>query len=159
MITNPFVCCTCEKQCKLTARLRDELPRSASRLCISFRFHLVFALKVIHDPIQIIFRGTVRAVRELRLAVKREGPMLDVQINKSQWKKPVCITFGEAGEQLVKGPHDALALMTEQWPFIRGAEFVRARSLCRAALDGRKTVEEARIQFEQAIGEARVSSN
>ncbi len=85
--------------------------------------------------------------------------MLDVQISKSQWNKPVCVTVGDTGEQLVKGPHDALALMTEKWPFIRGAEFVRARSLCRAALDGRKTVEEARVQFEQAINEARIQAN
>ncbi|MGF9565238.1 DUF982 domain-containing protein [Neorhizobium sp. JUb45] len=85
--------------------------------------------------------------------------MLDVQISKSQWNKPVCVAVGEADEQLVKGPHDALALMTEKWPFLRGAEFVRARSLCRAALDGRRTVEEARIQFEQAVSEARAHSN
>jgi len=85
--------------------------------------------------------------------------MLDIDISKSQWNKPVCVARDNAHEQLVKGPHDALALMTEGWPFLRGAEFVRARSLCRAALDGRRTVEEARIQFEQAVSEARVHSN
>lgn len=81
--------------------------------------------------------------------------MLDVQTSGAQWKRPVCVTLGEKGDQLIKGPHDALALMTERWPFLRGVQFVRARSFCRAALDGRRTVEEARVQFEQAIIEER----
>ncbi|MGE7370234.1 DUF982 domain-containing protein [Neorhizobium sp. NPDC001467] len=79
--------------------------------------------------------------------------MLNVQ-TKSQWNKPVCIAVGNSDEQIVRGPHDALALMMEHWPFPRGMEFVRARSYCRAALDGRRSVEEARIQFEQATREA-----
>lgn len=82
--------------------------------------------------------------------------MLDVQAGNSQWKSPVCVALGEKGEQMVRGPHDALALMTEKWPFLRGVQFVRARSFCRAALDGRKSVEEARAQFEQAIGETQI---
>lgn len=85
--------------------------------------------------------------------------MLDVQISKSQWNEPVRVVLGESDQQLVKGPHDALAMMTEQWPFLRGVEFVRARSLCRAALDGRKTIEEARIQFEQAVGGVTARTN
>lgn len=84
--------------------------------------------------------------------------MLEVQ-TKSQWNTPVCVAVGKADAQMVKGPHDALAMMTEQWPFLRGVEFVRARSLCRAALDGRRSVEEARIQFEQAVNKAGTSSN
>lgn len=85
--------------------------------------------------------------------------MLEVQISESQWKKPVCVALGDTGEQMVKGPHDALALMTDEWPYLRGAEFVRARSFCRAALDGRRTVEEARIQFEQAVVGTQITSS
>ncbi len=84
--------------------------------------------------------------------------MLEVQA-KSQWTTPVCVAVGNTDKQMIKGPHDALAMMTEQWPFSRGMEFVRARSVCRAALDGRKTVEEARVQFEHAVNDVPIHSS
>lgn len=84
--------------------------------------------------------------------------MLDAQV-KSKWNKPVCVMFAQTGMQMVNGPYDALALLTDKWPDMRGMSFVRARSTCRAALDGRKTFEEARLQFERAVSEAQAHLN
>jgi hypothetical protein len=39
---------------------------------------------------------------------------------------------------------------------MRGLKYLRARSVCRAALDGRKTVEEARAEFMAAAEEAKL---
>ncbi|WP_244530404.1 DUF982 domain-containing protein [Rhizobium sp. NFR07] len=45
--------------------------------------------------------------------------------------------------------------MTEDWPAAQDLDFVRARSACRKAIAGHKTVDEARIAFEAAAAEAR----
>lgn len=75
-------------------------------------------------------------------------------MNKIVWTKPVEISVDQANKDVVAGPRDALTLLTENWPHTRGLMFVRARSACRAALDGRKTLEEARRCFEEAVSEA-----
>ena len=72
----------------------------------------------------------------------------------TSWEKPVHVTFDHLGTKDVRSPFEALALLTGNWPNMQGPEFVRARSVCRAALDGRKSPEEARQQFEQAVSEA-----
>lgn len=71
------------------------------------------------------------------------------------WTEPVEVNFDMNSKNLIVGPFDALALLTEKWPEKRGLNFVRARSACRAALDGRKTPEEARKCFEDAVSEAK----
>lgn len=72
------------------------------------------------------------------------------------WTEPVEVDLDKADKDVIAGPFDALALLTENWPHMRGLTFVRARSACRAALDGRKTPEEARRCFEDAVSEARL---
>jgi hypothetical protein len=74
----------------------------------------------------------------------------------TSWEKPVNVTFGHHGTECVKSPFEALALLMDRWPDMRGPQFVRARSCCRAALDGRRTPEEARRQFEEAVSEAKL---
>jgi hypothetical protein len=64
------------------------------------------------------------------------------------------LSFAETGAQLVSGPFEALVHMTDHWPDRGGLQFVRARSACRAAIDGRKSLEHARLEFEQAAKEA-----
>ncbi|KQO79074.1 DUF982 domain-containing protein [Rhizobium sp. Leaf262] len=71
------------------------------------------------------------------------------------WTEPVEVNFDKTTKDIIAGPFDALALLTENWPHTRGLNFVRARSACRAALDGRKTPEEARKCFEDAVSEAK----
>ncbi|AXV15241.1 DUF982 domain-containing protein [Neorhizobium sp. SOG26] len=78
---------------------------------------------------------------------------------QASWEKPVRVAFAHIGTQVVNGPFEALALLTDRWPDMRGPNFVRARSACRAALDGRRTPEEARLQFEQAVSEAQSHLN
>ncbi len=78
---------------------------------------------------------------------------------QASWQKPVQVAFGSLGTEMINGPFEALAVLTDRWPDMRGPHFVRARSLCRAALDGRKTPEEARQQFEQAVSEAQLHVN
>lgn len=77
----------------------------------------------------------------------------------AHWQKPVQVTFGNLGTEAVSSPSEALAVLAERWPDLKGPHFVKARSVCRAALDGRKTPEEARQQFEQAVSEAQMHVN
>jgi hypothetical protein len=77
----------------------------------------------------------------------------------SNWETPVEVHMDKAGHSTVIGPFDALTLLTEKWPEDRGLNFVRARSACRAALDGRKTPEEARKCFEDAVSEAKLQAH
>jgi hypothetical protein len=72
----------------------------------------------------------------------------------ARWNEPVEISF-PSGSHKVSGPFEALAHMTENWPAAQGLDFVRARSACRGAIAGHKTVDEARIAFEAAASEAR----
>ena len=72
----------------------------------------------------------------------------------TKWTEPVEVSFDTSTRNVVSGPFDALELLTDNWPHVRGLTFVRARSACRAALDGRKTPEEARRCFEDAVSEA-----
>ncbi|MES5098191.1 DUF982 domain-containing protein [Agrobacterium sp. BA1120] len=76
-------------------------------------------------------------------------------MKQTVWTEPVEVNFDTSTRNIIAGPFDALALLTENWPHTRGLTFVRARSACRAALDGRKTPEEARRCFEDAVSEAR----
>jgi hypothetical protein len=47
--------------------------------------------------------------------------------------------------------------MADLWPNSRGLQYLKARSACRAALDGRKSVEEARTEFLAAAEEAKLN--
>ncbi|TNM62934.1 DUF982 domain-containing protein [Aliirhizobium smilacinae] len=73
----------------------------------------------------------------------------------SRWNKPVEISLPATGSHQVLGPFEALTYLTENWPAGQGLTFVKARSACRGALAGHKTVDEARIAFEAAASEAR----
>lgn len=75
------------------------------------------------------------------------------------WQKPVRVAFGPLGTEVINSPFEALILLTDRWPDMRGPHFVRARSVCRAALDGRRSPEEARLHFEQAVSEAQLHLN
>lgn len=76
-------------------------------------------------------------------------------MKQTVWTEPVEVNFDMSTRNIISGPFDALALLTENWPHTRGLTFVRARSACRAALDGRKSAEEARKCFEDAVYEAK----
>ncbi|MBB3592565.1 hypothetical protein FHX08_002909 [Rhizobium sp. BK529] len=73
-----------------------------------------------------------------------------------RWNSPIKVGFEEAGARTVNGPFDALACLSDLWPAARGLQYLRARSVCRAALDGRKSVEEARAEFVAAAQEAKL---
>ncbi|EGP58767.1 hypothetical protein Agau_C101664 [Agrobacterium tumefaciens F2] len=75
-------------------------------------------------------------------------------MKNERWTEPVEVNLEANGKSVVAGPFEALILLTEGWPNkIRGLSFVRARSACRAALDGRKSPEEARKCFTDAVSE------
>lgn len=80
-------------------------------------------------------------------------------MTENNWAKPVEVHLDHSGKNAVAGPFDALVLLTDSWPNMRGLNFVRARSACRAALDGRKTPEEARKCFEEAVAEAKLHAH
>ncbi|MFK0385096.1 MULTISPECIES: DUF982 domain-containing protein [Rhizobium/Agrobacterium group] len=74
-------------------------------------------------------------------------------MKNERWTEPVEVNLEACGKNTVVGPLEALALLTERWPNTRGLSFVKARSACRAALDGRKSPEEARRCFTDAVSE------
>ena len=74
-------------------------------------------------------------------------------MKNERWTEPVEVNLEANGKSVVAGPFEALTLLTEGWPKIGGLSFVRARSACRAALDGRKSPEEARKCFTDAVSE------
>ncbi|MBY3070267.1 DUF982 domain-containing protein [Rhizobium leguminosarum] len=73
-----------------------------------------------------------------------------------RWNSPVTVGFEGADARTVNGPFDALKCLADLWPSMRGLRYIKARSACRAALDGRKSVEEARAEFLAAAEEAKL---
>ncbi|ANM09052.1 UNVERIFIED_ORG: hypothetical protein GGI57_003355 [Rhizobium aethiopicum] len=73
-----------------------------------------------------------------------------------KWNSPVKVGFEGADLRTVNGPFDALKCLADFWPNSRGLRYIKARSTCRAALDGRKSVEEARAEFLAAAEEAKL---
>jgi hypothetical protein len=74
-----------------------------------------------------------------------------------KWKSPVELAFTHEGSRVVQNPFEALICLTDMWPTMRGLKFLKARSACRAALDGRKTSEQARAEFIAAAEEAKLT--
>ena len=75
------------------------------------------------------------------------------------WHSPVKIAFMRGVVRTVQGPTEALRCLADLWPDQRGPHYVSARRLCRAALDGRRSAEEARKAFVTATREARLSAH
>lgn len=73
----------------------------------------------------------------------------------ARWNEPVEVSFPTTGSYKVAGPFEALAYLTDNWPAQQGLDFVKARSACRGALAGHRTVDDARIAFEAAAAEVR----
>ncbi|WP_431321369.1 DUF982 domain-containing protein [Rhizobium sp. YTU87027] len=73
-----------------------------------------------------------------------------------RWNDPIHVGFENTGARTILGPLDALKYLADLWPSARGLRYLKARSTCRAALDGRKTVEEARAEFVAAAEEAKL---
>ncbi|MBW9112098.1 DUF982 domain-containing protein [Rhizobium cauense] len=76
-----------------------------------------------------------------------------------KWNDPINVGFENTDARTILGPLDALKCLADLWPSARGLRYLKARSACRAALDGRKTVEEARAEFVAAAEEARLKVN
>lgn len=74
----------------------------------------------------------------------------------SAWEEPIKITLPLSGGQTVQGPFAALIFLLDEWPDLRGPAYVRARSVCRAAVAGRTSPEEARETFLSAAREAKL---
>lgn len=73
----------------------------------------------------------------------------------SRWDEPVELPTAGNGSYQISGPFEALAHLSENWPTQQDLHFVKARSACRGALAGHRTVEEARAAFKAAAAEAR----
>lgn len=72
-----------------------------------------------------------------------------------RWNEPAKIDAPISGNVVVNGPFEPLTIMLDEWPDLRGrTDFVKARSLCRAAVAGRKDPEEARAIFINVAKEA-----
>lgn len=71
------------------------------------------------------------------------------------WAYPVKVGLGGGTEQIIRGPADALRLLSD-WPTRGGWFFERARNRCHAALEMSGDVELARQAFLAASLEASV---
>jgi hypothetical protein len=71
--------------------------------------------------------------------------------------QPVKITTPRSGKQTVHGLFAALIFLMDEWPDMSGPDYVRARSACTAAIEGRTTLEEAREVFIMTAKEAHIS--
>lgn len=76
-----------------------------------------------------------------------------------KWNEPIEIGFVQGNTQVISGPSEALNCLANLWPEFRGPHYVAARSVCRAAIDGRKSAEEARAVFISATREARLKTH
>ena len=75
-----------------------------------------------------------------------------------KWNEPILVGFETTDDaRTVSGPLDALKCLSDLWRNARGLRYLKARSTCRAALDGRKSLEEARAEFVAAAEEAKLS--
>lgn len=72
------------------------------------------------------------------------------------WGEPIIINMPLSGRQTVQGAFAALIFLLDEWPDLRGPAYVRARSMCRAAVAGRTRPEEARETFLHAAREAKL---
>lgn len=81
-----------------------------------------------------------------------------IVIRKLLWSRPIALHHQGARAD-VNGPSEALDWMSRNWPDARGPCYVAARSLCRAAMSGRRSPEEARDMFLSAAEEARLSAS
>lgn len=77
-------------------------------------------------------------------------------MKQETWGKPLEIDFSPSGVVAISGPTEALNCLAHFWPDHRGPRYVAARSVCRAAIDGRKSLEQAREVFVTAVEEARL---
>ena len=74
-----------------------------------------------------------------------------------RWGDPIEVGFQTGGAATIAGPFEALHCMADLWPDRRGPLYVAARSVCRAAIDGRRTAAEARELFISAAREAELA--
>ena len=76
-----------------------------------------------------------------------------------KWSNPIQVGFTPGSAKMVSGPSEALHCLADLWPDRRGPFYVAARSVCRAAIDGRKSAEEARELFISAVREAHLKTH
>jgi hypothetical protein len=74
----------------------------------------------------------------------------------STWSNLVYIRIGTGNADVITGPSDALAALTNRWPAGQGRHFVDAKRLCRMAVAGDVSAEVAREAFIAAALEAAV---
>ncbi|WP_037083668.1 DUF982 domain-containing protein [Neorhizobium vignae] len=69
-----------------------------------------------------------------------------------KWEKPV-----RAAGQLIAGPLEAHQFLMHGWPHRKNGEWSAAENSALAALDGRKSPDEAREKFEAALKSAQLN--
>ena len=68
------------------------------------------------------------------------------------WDTPVRV-----GDDLLFSPIDAHRFLQAKWPHRKDIKFAEAEAAIRAALDGRVTIDEARVKFEAALKTAQLN--
>ena len=68
------------------------------------------------------------------------------------WDQPVRV-----GDDIIFSPFQAHQFLQTRWPNQKDLNFANAETAIRAALDGRVTVDEARVRFEAALKSAQLN--
>lgn len=87
------------------------------------------------------------------------GQVEESYMRHIKWSSPIQVGFSQGDAKIVSGPSEALHCMADLWPDRRGPVYVAARSVCRAAIDGRRSAEEARALFISAAQEAHLQAH
>lgn len=74
--------------------------------------------------------------------------------NDLVWSEPVTIRLGYGQPERINGPLQALNCLTQRWPDTAGENYLKAKTLCMAALGERIPCEGVRDAFVAAAAEA-----
>ncbi len=66
-----------------------------------------------------------------------------------RWE-PITIRLTQGIPRIFKDAEDALSFLEVEWPHRTDFTYLRAIRACRAALEGRESIEVARLEFELA---------
>lgn len=73
------------------------------------------------------------------------------------WNKPICFEAASSHEwRIVNSTAEAALILMNQWPLASGKKLVKAKKVCIKVLEGKRSVDKARVAFMKAAKEARI---
>ncbi len=73
------------------------------------------------------------------------------------WNKPICFESASSHEwRIVDSTAEAALILMNQWPLATGKKLLKARKICIKVLEGKGSVDKARMAFVKAAKEAHI---